>query len=228
MIEARGLSKSYSGGAVKVLNDISLDIADGEFAVILGASGCGKSTLLAVLSGLERPDGGAVLHDGEDISQFTDKKLTEFRRKRVGLIFQQYYLLSHLSIEKNIKLGAELVGNTNYREIAAAVGLEDRLKAKPSELSGGEQQRVCIARALAKHPDVLFADEPTGALDERTGRSVLDYMARLQRERGFTMIMVTHNRNIAEMADTVFTMNSGRIENRTANSSVKSAYEIGW
>lgn len=228
MIEACGIHKSYNGGAVKVLNDVSLTIADGEFAVILGASGSGKSTLLSVLSGLERPDSGNVLCDGEDISKLADKQLTEFRRRKVGLIFQQYYLLSHMSVEKNIKLGADLVGNKDYREIAEAVGLGEKLKCLPSELSGGEQQRVCIARALAKRPDVLFLDEPTGALDEKTGRCVLDYIAKLKCERGFTMVMVTHNRNISDMADTVFAMNSGKIESRTVNTAVKSAYEIGW
>lgn len=228
MISARGLYKTFNGGTVKVLNDVSLDVNDGEFAVILGASGSGKSTLLGILSGLERPDSGDVMYGDVNIAVMTDKQLTEFRRKKIGLIFQQYYLLSHLSVDGNVKLGADLVGNRDYREIIAAVGLEEKLKNKPSELSGGEQQRVCIARALAKNPDVLFLDEPTGALDEQTGRSVLDYIVRLKRERGFTMIMVTHNRNIADMADTVLVMNSGRIAEKKTNDVIKSAYEIGW
>lgn len=228
MISARGLYKTFNGGTVKVLNDVSLDVKDGEFAVILGASGSGKSTLLGILSGLERPDSGDVMYGDVNIAVMTDKQLTEFRRKKIGLIFQQYYLLSHLSVDGNVKLGADLVGNRDYREIIAAVGLEEKLKNKPSELSGGEQQRVCIARALAKNPDVLFLDEPTGALDEQTGRSVLDYIVRLKRERGFTMIMVTHNRNIADMADTVLVMNSGRIAEKKTNDVIKSAYEIGW
>lgn len=228
MISARGLYKAFNGGTVKVLNDVSLDVNDGEFAVILGASGSGKSTLLGILSGLERPDSGDVMYGDVNIAVMTDKQLTEFRRKKIGLIFQQYYLLSHLSVDGNVKLGADLVGNRDYREIIAAVGLEEKLKNKPSELSGGEQQRVCIARALAKNPDVLFLDEPTGALDEQTGRSVLDYIVRLKRERGFTMIMVTHNRNIADMADTVLVMNSGRIAEKKTNDVIMSAYEIGW
>ncbi|MDE7214239.1 MAG: ATP-binding cassette domain-containing protein, partial [Clostridia bacterium] len=140
----------------------------------------------------------------------------------------QYYLLPHLSVDKNVRLGADLAGNKNYREIIEKVGLAEKLSCKPSELSGGEQQRVCIARALAKNPRVLFLDEPTGALDEATGRGVLNYIAELQRERGFTMIMVNHNLNIAEMADAVIKMNSGIITEAYKNAAKKTAYEIGW
>ncbi len=136
--------------------------------------------------------------------------------------------MSHLSVENNVRLGADLAGNKDFREIIKAVGLEEKCKRKPSELSGGEQQRVCIARALAKKPQALFLDEPTGALDEQTGRDVLDYIVKLKREQGFTMIMVTHNENIAQMADTVIRINSGRIEEVIKNTSPKTAYEIGW
>lgn len=228
MIKIENITKSFNGGAVKVLKGISLEIAEGDFVVILGASGSGKSTLMSVISGLERPDSGKVFYDSEEITAMPEKQLTEFRRKEVGFIFQQYYLLSHLSVDKNVKMGADLAKNKNYREIIERVGLADKLKSKPSELSGGEQQRVCIARALAKSPHVLFLDEPTGALDEETGRSVLDYIVKLKRESGFTMIMVTHNVNIAEMADTVVKMNSGIITEVTKNTSPKSAHEIGW
>lgn len=228
MIKAENIVKSFNGGAVEVLKGISLEIQDGDFAVILGASGSGKSTFMSVMSGLERPDSGKVFHGDEEITSMTDKQLTQFRRREVGFIFQQYYLLSHLSVDKNVKMGADLSGNKNYREIIERVGLADKLKSKPAELSGGEQQRVCIARALAKNPHVLFLDEPTGALDEATGRSVLDYITKLQRECGFTMIMVTHNLNIADMADTVIKMNSGKIAHIYKNASPKSAYEIGW
>lgn len=228
MIKAQNIYKSYNGGTVQVLKDVSLEIADGDFVVILGASGSGKSTLMSMLSGLERPDSGSVFYGERDITVLNDKQLTEFRRDKVGFIFQQYYLLSHLNVDKNVKLGAELAKNNAYREIIKAVGLEDKLKGKPSELSGGEQQRVCIARALAKNPEVLFLDEPTGALDEKTGREVLDYIVKLKRKRGFTMIMVTHNLNIAEMADTVLKMNSGKITETVKNSNPKTAFEIGW
>ena len=133
-----------------------------------------------------------------------------------------------MNVDKNVKMGADLAGNKDYKSIIDAVGLKDKLDKYPSELSGGEQQRVSVARALAKRPKVLFLDEPTGALDEQTGRQVLDYICRLQKEYGFTMIMVTHNQNIAEMADTVIKMNSGKISEVYINKTQKTAYEIGW
>lgn len=228
MISAKNIYKSFNGGAVRVLKDVSLEIQGGEFVVILGASGSGKSTLMSVLSGLERADEGTVSVNGEIISTMTDKQLTEFRRKNIGFIFQQYYLMPHLSVENNVKLGADLAKNKDFREVIKAVGLEDKVNSKPFELSGGEQQRVCIARALAKNPNILFLDEPTGALDEQTGRDVLDYIINLKRERGFTMIMVTHNENIAQTADTVIRMNSGKIIEAIKNKVCKSAFEIGW
>lgn len=229
-IEIENITKSYVNGGreAEVLKGIDLTIDDGEFAVILGASGSGKSTLLNVISGLERPSSGAVKYDSEDICLLSDKELTEFRRKSVGFIFQQYYLLPNMTVEKNVRMGAELAGNKDYKSIIEAVGLADMLNKYPGALSGGEQQRVSVARALAKKPNVLFLDEPTGALDEATGRQVLDYICKLHKELGFTMIMVTHNLNIAEMADRVIVMNSGVINDSYKNQSVKTAYEIGW
>lgn len=226
MISAKNISKKYNG--TQVLKDVSLEIADGEFVVILGASGSGKSTLLSVLSGLEKADSGSIDCNGTLLETLDDDGLTAFRKREVGFIFQQYYLLPHLNVDNNVKLGAALAGNKNYAEIIEAVGLKDKLKNSPAELSGGEQQRVCIARALAKNPNVLYLDEPTGALDETTGREVLDYILKLQSERGFTMIMVTHNVNIAETAETVIKMNSGKITEVYKNSTRKNAYEIGW
>lgn len=226
MIRAKDITKHYGG--TQVLRGISLDVADGDFTVILGASGSGKSTLLSVLSGLERADGGSVQYGDITLNDLNDKQLTAFRKREVAFIFQQYYLLPHLSVKNNVKLGAALAGNGGYDDILAAVGLSDKANAKPSSLSGGEQQRVCIARALAKQPKTLFLDEPTGALDEETGREILDYIIRLQKERRFTMIMVTHNRNIAETANTIVTMNSGKIVDLSHNDAPKSAFEIGW
>lgn len=228
MIEAANICKSFKNGTVKVLKDVSVKIDRGSFVIILGASGSGKSTLLNVLSGLERPDSGSITVNGQDITSMTDKNLTRFRRAQVGFIFQQYHLLENLNVDKNVKMGADLIKNKDYREIINKVGLSEKLNAKPSELSGGEQQRVCIARALAKKPNLLFLDEPTGALDETTGRAVLDYIINLQRETGFTMIMVTHNANIADTADTVIKMNSGKISEICKNKALKTAYEIGW
>ncbi|MDE6641750.1 MAG: ABC transporter ATP-binding protein, partial [Acetatifactor sp.] len=192
MIEVKGIHKFYGTdeSRFEVLKGISLEIKDGDFAVILGASGSGKSTFLNVISGLEYPDSGSVMYDGRDIAALSDKDLTEFRRENVGYIFQQYYLLPNMSVEKNVKMGADLAGNRDYEAVLKAVGLGEKLHKYPSELSGGEQQRVSVARALAKKPKVLFLDEPTGALDEQTGRQVLDYICRLQKEYGFTIVMV--------------------------------------
>lgn len=230
MIEAQGLNKFYGSGESRfqVLKSIDLKIEKGDFAVITGASGSGKSTLMNVISGLERPDAGKVLYHGGDIAALSDRECTEFRRKNIGFIFQQYYLLPHMNVAQNVKMGADLAENRDYKAVIEAVGLKDKMKKLPSELSGGEQQRVAIARALAKKPQYLFLDEPTGALDETTGRQVLDYIAGLQKEYGFTVIMVTHNLNIAEMAKTVIAMNSGRITKIEKNRTQKTAYEIGW
>lgn len=230
MIKAENITKSYGGGEnpTPVLRGIDLELAPGDFAVILGASGSGKSTLLNVLSGLERPDSGTVCYDGTDITHLSDAALTAFRRERVGFVFQQYYLLPHLTVAQNVKMGADLAGNRAWREILSAVGLADKANKYPAELSGGEQQRVSVARALAKRPEVLFLDEPTGALDEATGRGLLAYLADLRAARGFTMVMVTHNPNIADMADTVIRINSGRVTEIAANPTPKTADEIGW
>ncbi len=230
MIEVQNVTKSYGNKDNKllVLKGVTAKIADGDFVVILGASGCGKSTFLNVVSGLEQPDGGSVKYDGRDITKLSDNELTKFRKDTVGFIFQQYYLLPNMTVEKNVRMGADLAGKPDYRKIIKAVGLEGKLKKYPGELSGGEQQRVSIARALAKEPRVLFLDEPTGALDEETGRQVLDYISVLQKEQGFTMVMVTHNQNIAGMANTVIKMNSGKIIDVSTNEKPKTAYEIGW
>ena len=228
MINISNVYKSYNNGKIEVLRDVSLEIADGEFAVILGASGSGKSTLMNVMSGLEKADKGEVTVNGSEFSSLTDKQLTEFRKNYVGFVFQQYYLLPHLNILNNVKLGADLAKNNNYDEIIQALGLADKLNKRPAELSGGEQQRVCIARALAKMPKILFLDEPTGALDEKTGREVLDCIMKQKEKLGFTMVMVTHNQNIAETAQKVIRMNSGKIVDIYANKTQKTAYEIGW
>ena len=230
MIEVKEIIKSYgnSENKIQVLKGIRITIKDGDFAVILGASGSGKSTFLNVASGLEYPDSGKVLYDGTDITTLSDKELTLFRKENVGFIFQQYYLLPNMSVDKNVKMGADLGRNKAYRNIIEAVGLGEKLHKYPSELSGGEQQRVSVARALAKKPKVLFLDEPTGALDEQTGRQVLDYICKLQKEYGFTIVMVTHNLNIAEMATTVIKMNSGKVTEIYTNEMQKTAYEIGW
>lgn len=230
MIKIENLKKSYGTGESQnqVLKGITLSIKEGDFVVILGTSGSGKSTLLNVISGLEPADSGSVCYGDADLTSMTDRDLTKFRKDHIGYIFQQYFLLPNLNVDKNVKMGADLAENRQYREIINAVGLGEKLKKYPHELSGGEQQRVSVARALAKKPDVLYLDEPTGALDEATGRLVLDYIVRLKNELGFTMVMVTHNQNIAEMANTVIRMNSGKVIEEYRNEQIKSAYDIQW
>ena len=230
MIKAKDLHKFYGANESRfeVLKGISLSIEDEDYVVILGASGSGKSTLLNMLSGLEKPDSGEITYDNQIISDLSDDEMTKFRKNNIGYIFQQYYLLPNLNVDKNVKMGADLANNKNYKKIIEAVGLKEKMKKYPFELSGGEQQRVAVARALAKNPKVLFLDEPTGALDEQTGRLVLDYISRLQEEMHFTVVMVTHNENIAQMAKSVIRMNSGNITEVYQNKTRKGAYEIGW
>jgi ABC transporter, ATP-binding protein len=226
MIELKGVRKSY--GANEVLKGIDLRIEKQDYLVILGASGSGKSTLLNILSGLEKPDQGEVLYDGENIASLSESQLTKFRKNQVAFIFQQYYLLQELTVEQNVKMGAHLAKNKDYLPIIDAMGLKEKLHQYPSELSGGEQQRIAIARALAKKPKVLFLDEPTGALDEATGRQILSYIAQMKKELGFTLVMVTHNEHIAQLANTVVRVNSGQIQDITVNEEPKRVEEIGW
>ncbi len=230
MIEVTGVNKFYGKdeSRFQVLKNVNLSIKDGDFVVILGASGSGKSTLLNVISGLERPENGHIVYDGNDITLLSDNGLTAFRKKHIGFIFQQYYLLPHMNVAQNVKMGADLASNREYQTIVESVGLAEKLHKYPAELSGGEQQRVSVARALAKKPEILFLDEPTGALDEATGRQVLDYISSLQAQYHFTIVMVTHNVNIAEMAKTVIKMNSGKISEISTNTAPKTAYKIGW
>lgn len=226
MIELKGVRKSY--GANEVLKGIDLGIEEQDYLVILGASGSGKSTLLNILSGLEKPDQGEVLYDGENIASLSESQLTKFRKDNIAFIFQQYYILQELTVEQNVKMGAHLAKNQDYLPIIEAMGLKEKLHQYPSELSGGEQQRVAIARALAKKPKVLFLDEPTGALDEATGRQILSYIAQMKKELGFTLVMVTHNEHIAQLANTVVRVNSGQIQDIVVNEEPKSVEEIGW
>ncbi|MEZ7557814.1 ABC transporter ATP-binding protein [Streptococcus sp. 27098_8_134] len=226
MIELKGARKSY--GANEVLKGIDLRIEEQDYLVILGASGSGKSTLLNILSGLEKPDQGEILHDGENIASLSETQLTKFRKDHIAFIFQQYYLLQELTVEQNVKMGAHLAKNQDYLPIIEAMGLKEKLHQYPSELSGGEQQRVAIARALAKKPKVLFLDEPTGALDEEVGRQILSYIAQMKKELGFTLVMVTHNEHIAQLANTVVRVNSGQIQDITVNKEPKSVEKIGW
>ena len=226
MITAKNIKKKYNDQ--EVLRGIDLKIDKNEFVVILGASGSGKSTLLNILSGLEKSDSGEVVYDNESISDYSEKQLTKFRKDKIGFVFQQYYLLNNLTVEQNVKVGANLANNKEYIDIIKELGLEDKLSKYPNELSGGEQQRVSIVRALAKKPTVLFLDEPTGALDEETGRKILEYLLKLKDKSHFTMIMVTHNENIAKLANKIIHVGSGRVTSIIENHKPKSVEEIGW
>lgn len=230
MIRVSEVVKTYQNGAEKLfaLNRVTFEIDDKDFVVVLGASGSGKSTLLNTISGMEIPDSGSIMYDGEEICGMNQKQLTAFRRRKIAFVFQAYYLLAALNVESNIRMGANLGGVTDVSDIIKSLGLSGKEKKLPGELSGGEQQRVSIARAIAKRPEVLFCDEPTGALDEETGRQILKYLIKVQKELGLTIVMVTHNSNIASLATKVIRMNSGRIVEILKNSSPLTADEIGW
>ncbi len=230
MIKLQQVIKKYADGdnELYALNDIDLEIDNNEFAVILGPSGSGKSTLMNIMSGLDSCDFGKVQVDGIDITNLSEEKRTQFRRKNIGFIFQSYYLMSDLNVESNIQMGAFLGNNKNYQSIVDELNLETLLKRLPYQLSGGQQQRVAIARALSKKPKILFCDEPTGALDEEHGKQVLNLIQKYQKENNITVIMVTHNPSIANMANKVIRMNSGNIVSVTKNDSPVSVAEINW
>jgi len=230
MLRVENLVKCYQNGdeLLYALNSVSLSIEEGEFVVILGPSGSGKSTLLNVISGLETPDSGSVIYGDCEICGLNQKELTMFRRDKTAFIFQAYHLLPFLNVEANIKMGADLKGNQNITEIIDGVGLRGLEHRLPYELSGGQQQRVSIARALAKNPDFLFCDEPTGALDEETSKQILTYLKELQNQLKFTIIMVTHNVSIAQIASKVIKMTSGRIVEIINNAHPRNVNEITW
>lgn len=230
MIEMRNVVRKYKDGDkdIVALNEVDLKLDDNEFLVILGPSGSGKSTLINVMSALDRCDLGQVLYDDTNICKYNEKKLTKFRRENIGFIFQAYYLLPDLNVENNIRMGANLVENNDYQDIIEILDLKDMLKRMPYQLSGGQQQRVAIARALAKKPRVLFCDEPTGALDEKTGKQVLTLLQNYQKKHNITIVMVTHNSGIADMATRVIRMNSGNIIEDKKNENVIAAVNVRW
>jgi putative ABC transport system ATP-binding protein len=232
-VRLRGVSKTYGEGAaaVSALREVDLDIRAGEFAAILGPSGSGKTTLLNVIGGIEPADGGAVVVAGQDISGRPPRELGAFRREHVGFVFQFFNLISTLTAHENVQVVMELTGrgdNGRVPDLLAAVGLSDRGAHFPAQLSGGEQQRVSIARALATDPDLLLADEPAGALDVATGRRVLELLQQTSRSTGCGVIMVTHNEATAEVADHVVRMRDGAIVSTDRNASPADAATIRW
>ena len=229
MIEVKDIYKEYENGeeSLAVLNHVSLTINDDDFIVILGPSGSGKSTLLNAISGLTKVKNGSIYYDGVDITKLNDKELTNLRKEYTSFVFQAYYLLPSLTVLQNIKMGADLIGNKNIDDIIEKVGLKGKENKLPSQLSGGERQRVSIARAIAKKPKIMFCDEPTGALDEATGRMILKYLISCQKNNNYAMVMVTHNENIALLANKIIRMNSGKITEIKENIP-KDVDEIRW
>ena len=220
VLETKNLKKYYGSGdtQVKALDGVDLTVENGEFVAIVGTSGSGKSTLLHMLGGLDRPTGGSVLVEGRDIFALKDEELTIFRRRKIGFVFQSYNLVPVLSVYDNIVLPIQLDGGrvdeAYVNQVIEALGLEQKLSRLPSQLSGGQQQRVAIARALATKPAILLADEPTGNLDSRTSQDVLSLMKTTGQKFAQTMVMITHNEEIAQLADRIVRIEDGRIVTR--------------
>jgi putative ABC transport system ATP-binding protein len=231
LVRLDGISKTYGAGAteLRALDDVTLDLYKDEFVVVLGPSGSGKTTLLNILGGIDAPTGGQLLIDGLDIAQLGDSELTQYRRHTVGFIFQFFNLIPTLTALENVELAAELVNDhVSPEAVLEDVGLKGRIDHFPSELSGGEQQRVAIARALVTDPPLVLCDEPTGNLDEDTGKHVLRVMRDVGRNGGKTFVLVTHNSVIANMADRVVLLRDGRIASVRVNEVPAEPEDLSW
>jgi putative ABC transport system ATP-binding protein len=231
LFQAHGLTKVYTSGDVEVraLNGVDLELFEGELVVLLGASGSGKSTLLNILGGLDVPTDGTLVYRGEDLTGADEKALTQYRRDTVGFVFQFYNLIPSLTASENVRLITEISRDPMPPfEALELADLADRRDHFPSQLSGGEQQRVAIARAIAKRPEVLLCDEPTGALDVKTGITVLEAIENVNREFGTLAVIITHNAVIADMADRVINLSSGRITNIHQNSERQPVRTLAW
>lgn len=231
ILQIRDLKKIYQMGEIEVaaLRGVNLDFQKGEFIVLLGASGSGKSTLLNIVGGLDFPTSGAVTYKSQELTRASSSELTEFRRRHVGFVFQFYNLISNLTAGENIELVTDVAENPlSIDDALALVGLADRKNHFPAQLSGGEQQRVSIARAIAKRPDLLFCDEPTGALDLQTGRIVLEAIQKVHRELGTLVLVITHNTAIAGLADRVIHLSDGLIKAEEYNKTKLSVEEVFW
>ena len=233
IVELKKVSKTYKVGEneFKALDGIDLELNNGEFVVILGPSGAGKSTLLNLIGGMDTPTEGSIKIDGEEISKYTESQLSEYRAENIGFIFQFYNILPTLTVLENVELVKDIVKNGNdSKEAIKAVGLEQHMNKFPNQLSGGEQQRVSIARAIAKNPKLLLCDEPTGALDSKTGVEVLKLLKKQcdGNNGANTVIIVTHNSLFSEIADTVIRVKNGKIESVTANENPKNIDEVKW
>ena len=231
IVTMQDVTKIYHMGEVEIraADGISFEIDKGEFAVIVGPSGAGKTTVLNILGGMDTCDGGKVIVDGEDISGYRNRKLTTYRRNDIGFVFQFYNLVQNLTALENVELAAQICKNPlDAATVLQEVGLGERMQNFPAQLSGGEQQRVAIARALAKNPRLLLCDEPTGALDYLTGKAILKLLQDTCREKGMTVVVITHNTAITPMADRVIQIKNGRVQSMTVNEHPVPVETIEW
>lgn len=231
LVELKNIVRTYTSGdhTLNALDGVNLSLEEGKFIVILGPSGAGKSTLLNLLGGLDSPTSGTIIVDGKDISTLSNNELADYRANKVGFVFQFYNLIPTLTVYENVALVKQISpGALNPKEIIGEVGLLDHLNNFPAELSGGEQQRISIARAIAKNPKILLCDEPTGALDSETGVLVLKLLLSMARNHGKTIIIVTHNQNIAKMADVVINVKNGKIKSYVEQESPLNVEEVEW
>lgn len=231
VIEVKNLVREYIMGENKIraVDNISFDIKEGSFTILLGASGAGKSTVLNILGGMDKPTSGEAYVSGGDIAKYNKTQLTKYRREKIGFVFQFYNLMPNLTVLENVELARQICSNPlDASETLKLVGLSERENNFPSQISGGEQQRVAIARALCKNPDILLCDEPTGALDYKTGKSILELLVTICRKSGKTVIVVTHNSSIAPIGDMVIKMNSGKIVNIEKNDNPVSVGSVEW
>lgn len=230
-LSLKNVGKEYRTGTVSVhaLSEVDFDLENGEFVVVLGSSGAGKTTLLNLLGGMDKATSGEIVLDGKNVTSLDRRGLTEYRRSDVGFVFQFYNLMPNLTALENVEIAVEICkDHLNPKDVLTEVGLEARLNNFPAQLSGGEQQRVSIARAIAKNPKLLLCDEPTGALDYNTGKKILKLLHDVCKNSGRLVIIVTHNQALKDMADKVIRIKSGKIESIEENSSPKSIEEIEW
>lgn len=230
-IQLEDVHKRYKMGELTItaVDGVSFEIEKGDFAVVVGASGAGKTTVLNILGGMDKLDDGTIRIDGEDISAYSDKLLTEYRRYEIGFVFQFYNLVQNLTARENIELATQICKNPlDVDKVLEMVGLQDRKDNFPSQLSGGEQQRVAIARALAKNPKLLLCDEPTGALDYQTGKSILKLLQDTCRSTGMTVVVITHNSALTAMADKIIRMKNGKVNEFYVNESPLPVERIEW